>query len=187
MSKMRHCILAVLIAGFLSLASSASATSFVSSDLSIDITIDALQSMDLAGFDIEITYDNSLLNFSGYVLTSELGDIEAGEAEDFSYTDQTFVPGVISLRLSSYLDDTQLADQADDFVLVSLYFWGDEEALADVSVTSLDFSAVNIEGTQISFTLANTAQASAVPVPATISLLSMGLVSLIPFARRHKV
>ena len=150
-----------------------------------DIVIEDLYSMDLSGFDIEMTCDNSRLNFSGYLLTGELGDVDAGDAEDSSYSDSVFVPGTVTLSVTSYLNNASLADQADDFVLATLYSWGDEAALAEESVSALNFTAVNIEGALISFSLANAARVSAVPAPAAISLLALGIVSLIPFARRR--
>lgn len=43
--------------------------------ININIDISGLETDDLATFDFNITYDNTVLNFVDYTLGSELGDI----------------------------------------------------------------------------------------------------------------
>lgn len=183
---LRRAIVAGLVAVFLGVAPSAWAAGFVYGNLSMEIGISEMDSVDLTGFDIEIVYDRSMLDFSGYILTDELGSISDGEALDNSYEDDSFAPGTISLSVVSLLDDQDLASQSDDFVLATLYFWGDQEALSGVSVSSLDISIANVGLDAISFTIETATQSSSVPVPATMFLLGTGLVGLVGVSRCKK-
>ncbi len=188
MFDLRKGILAGLVAVLVGLAPSAWAASFVNGNLSMEITISGMDSVDLSGFDMEITYDSSLLDFSGYVLTDELGSIDDGQAVDNSYGEEdAFTPGTITLSMVSLLDASDLASQSDDFVLATLYFWGDEEAISGVSVSSLDISIANVSLNAISFSIdVETKAAETVPVPSAFSLLALGLMSLSQVGRRRK-
>ncbi len=188
MFDLKKGILTGLVAALLALAPSAWAASFVNGNLSMEITISDMDSVDLSGFDMEIAYDSSLLDFSGYVLTDELGSIDDGQAVDNSYSEEnSFTSGTITLSVVSLLEASELADQLDDFVLVTLYFWGDEEALSTVNVSSLDISIANVSLNAISFSIDVETQANAtVPVPSAFSLLALGLMSLSQAGRRRK-
>ena len=187
MFDLKKSIMAGLVAVFLVAAPSAWAASFVNGNLSMDITVSDMDSVDLNGFDMTVAYDSALLDFSGYVLTDELGSIDAGEASDLSYADgQAFTPGTISLSMVSLLDDADLADQSDDFVLVTLYFWGDEDAISGVDISSLDISITNVGLSSVSFSLGVATQTAGVPVPTTMLLLGTGLAGLVGISRRRK-
>ena len=187
MFDLKKSIMAGLVLVLLGMAPSAWAASFVNGNLSMEISVSEMDSVDLTGFDMVIAYDSSLLDFSGYVLTDELGSIADDEAQDTSYTEEdTFTPGIITLSMVSLLDDDDLKGQSDDFVLATLYFWGDKNAISSVNVNSLDISITNVALNAISFSIDVEAQADPVPVPATMMLLSTGLAGLAGISRRRK-
>ncbi|HHD63186.1 MAG TPA: hypothetical protein ENK96_02220, partial [Desulfobulbaceae bacterium] len=78
----------------------------------VNIFVGGLQpGEDLAGFDIDALFDNSMLDFSGYTLYDGLGDLAAFEAEDWSDGDDGY--GLANLTEVSYLYD--LSAQPDSF------------------------------------------------------------------------
>ncbi|WP_419660787.1 uncharacterized protein Dvar_11940 [Desulfosarcina variabilis str. Montpellier] len=149
---------------------------------SVDITISNLGDFNLASFDLDVTYDSSLLTFSDYTLTEELGsftgpDPISPDAEDWSWGD--YALGTVNLAVVSYLDD--LSSQPDTFTLATLSFSGDESALDAISISYLDLSddfgdpiPVSVNGTHI----------NVVPIPGAIWMALPGLLGIIGVRRR---
>jgi hypothetical protein len=159
---------------------------------SVDITISNLGDFNLGGFDLDLTYDADLLSFTSYTLTDELGTLDDIEASDWSYGngytgDGTYVgDGTTHLSVVSWLDYDLDADffssQANDFVLASIIFSGDDaSALNSISFSYLDLSdeygdmiPVSVDGTNI----------NAVPIPGAIWMALSGLLGIIGVRRR---
>jgi hypothetical protein len=149
---------------------------------SVDITISNLGDFNLAAFDLDVTYDSSLLTFEDYTLTEELGsftgpDPDFPDAEDWSWGDDGL--GTVNLAVFSYLDD--LSSQPDTFSLATLNFSGDESALDAISLSYLDLSddfgdpiPVSVNGTNI----------NVVPIPGAIWMALSGILGIIGVRRR---
>lgn len=154
----------------------------------IGIYISGLENCDLGNFDIDISYDSSMLSVIDYSLTSELGSLDDGDAEDFSLGDDG--SGTLSLCVISYLDD--LSSQSDSFLLAFIIFDDfDGASLSDISIDSYidlgdafgdEITDYTVSGTSI--TVNNSP--SEVPVPSALSLLAFGLVGLIGLAGNRR-
>ena len=162
----------------------------MAANYSVDITISNLGDFNLAAFDLDVTYDATLLTFDGYTLTDELGTLDDSEASDWSlgdgYTgDGTYVgAGTTHLAAISWLDyDADFfSQQSNDFVLASIIFSGDDaSALNSIGLSYFDFSdeygdaiPVSVNGTDI----------NVVPIPGTIWMTLPGLLGIIGIRRR---
>jgi hypothetical protein len=158
-----------------------SASTFnVGDSIDIDIVISEMEFDDLATFDFNINYDDTVLAFDSYALGSELGVVDPSnpwaDAEDWSWGqgylgDGTFVGGgTIHLSEFSWLWD--FSSQPDAFTLSTVSFTG-----INSGISLLSFSNVILGddwGNPLSADL-ETGTVSPVPEPATILLLGFGL------------
>ncbi|GEM_PF-1374193 len=147
-------------------------------ELNMDVYVGGLMpNQDLAGFDITIAQDQPLLlSFQGYQLGPELGDIAAGEAEDWSLGD--LGNGEIQIAEISLLSD--LSSQPDHFSLATLTFNADA-----VGTTMLDFSNsdwTDADGNSIplcgTIPAAIQVEVAPVPAPGAMLLLAAGLAGI---------
>lgn len=152
--------------------------------LQVDINISLEDGVDLAAFDLDLSYDDTLLTFVGYTLTDELGSFDdidgdgwGDEAEDWSWGDDG--AGTVSLTAESYLLD--LSGQSSDFTIATVYFSGDVAALSTVSLTYLDL--VDSYGDSIA---SDAVSVAPVPEPTTMILLGSGIIGLAGMRRRFK-
>lgn len=90
----------------------------IGSTIDIDLVISGMENDDLGYFEFDVNYDDFILDFDSYTLGSGLGDIAAGDADDWSLGD--LGSGTINLIELSYLWD--LSFQADSFTLATLSF-----------------------------------------------------------------
>lgn len=130
----------------------------------IDVSVSGLDTLDLGAFDIDLSFDSSLLQFQGYTLGSELTDPLFGQI-DLSLGEKA--PGLINVAETSALFD--FSAQPDSFTLATLSFTG-----SAVGTSPLDISFVDLRD-DLAAPIANpdlsNAQVSVVPVPATLLLL----------------
>lgn len=169
----------------LSLSFAPSAASIEAGDsMAVDIVISGLENSNLAVFEFNIHYDNTVLASDDYILGGELGDLATGDAVDFSGGD--LGGGIINLYELSWL--ANLPNQPNSFTLATVSFMG-----AGPGNSPLSFSNVILGdelGDPLSADLAtgslNVHAAAAVPEPATILLLAAGLASLAGFRKRLK-
>lgn len=151
----------------------------VGDTVNVDINISGLENVDLATFDLDVTYDEFVLSFNSYTLYDGLGII-SDDAEDWSNGDDGF--GTVNLAEVSYLLD--LSGQSDSFTLATIIFDG----LA-VGNSALEFACVDLGdglGDAIDVDSLGTAgvDVNPVPVPAAVWMLGSGLVGLMGIRRK---
>ncbi|MBU1010504.1 MAG: PEP-CTERM sorting domain-containing protein [Bacteroidetes bacterium] len=148
--------------------------------INVDVLISDMQGAYLGAFDFNVNFDESVLAFDSYSLGSELGDISAGNADDWGFG--YLGSGVLNLSELSWLWD--LSSQPDEFTLATISFLGNGQGtsvlmLSDVILSDdwgYDLQAIS-ESSSINVT-------SSVPEPATILLLSAGFIGLFSAKRR---
>lgn len=139
---------------------------------------DLTESEDLSTFDFNLSYDHSIIEFSSYKLSDELGNLLSGDAMDVSIG---AIPGIVNLANFSFLDD--LSFQSDAFKLATVTFKGIAEGVSEFVLHDALFGDAN--GGAIDFITHN--GAANVPEPSTIMLLSGGLLLLSAVSFRKKV
>ena len=185
-----------------------SQTVVLGDSVDVDIVISGLTADgpdSLGSFDLDATYDPSVLNFSQYGLGSYLGDLGLSEAGDFSLGEYT--PGTINISELSFLD----ADSASGPSYIPPYL--DIIQPSSFTIATLTFDAIGGEGSEslLEFTsgsggnlpelgdaLGNalspviqtsgsiTVTAVPVPEPTTLLLLGLGLIAMAGVYRKKR-
>ncbi|MFP7755019.1 PEP-CTERM sorting domain-containing protein [Thermodesulfobacteriota bacterium B35] len=139
---------------------------------------------DLAGFDLDALFDNTMLSFNSYTLYDNLGDINAGEAEDWSMGDDGY--GAVNLAEVSWLP--AFPSQGNSFMLATLSFSATDAGTSTLSFDYVDFSDPygdpivywgNVPGS-VDIT------AAPVPEPCTMMLFGIGLAGLMGLNHRKE-
>jgi hypothetical protein len=146
----------------------------------------------VGGFDLDISYDSSVIEFLDYELDIFLGDIDLGEAVDFSLGEVT--PGLINLFEVSLLEP----DSATCFFCIPPFL--DDIQPGSFTLATLTFEALSVGNSPLGISINSLADGyglpltvdevgsgsiSPVPEPATILLLASGLTGLGVFGRKR--
>lgn len=156
--------------------------------LQADLTISGVnvvdRSLPLGAWDVNISFDPSILSFTSATFGTNLDVLGLGSTQNVS----SLASGITELYEISLDTAADLASyQATSFTLVTLSF----NAIGiGTSVLGININALtDADGNSLTATVepgsATVTGATAVPEPGTIGLLSLGLIGLIWAGRRH--
>jgi len=159
----------------------------VGSTTTMDLVISGLRDREapsLGVFDLDVGFDSSILNFSGATFGNQLDLFGLGSLQGVIAGVGTVNLFELSFDLADGLDDLQ----AGSFLLATLSF----EALASgSSALSLSINALGdslgdpLEAEVIGGTIRSVGNVSAVPEPASLPLIGIGVLSMIALVMRR--
>ena len=195
------CLIAVL--GFLQLGiASAAVVSFSPSsqfvslgdNASVDLRISGLGDEILTGFDLDVSFDDSILSFQSFTFGTGLDLFGLGSLQ---LVDDS-LPGLVNVYEVSFdLDDELKLFQANDFILGTFNFgtlnYGTSPLNVAVGPLGVALSGELVFDPDLGFEFVSELEMkvqegsiSVVPVPAAIWLFGTGLIGLVGFSKRRK-
>ncbi len=166
----------------------ANQTVVVGNSVTVDVVISGLVAANeiVSAFDLDVTYDSTILTATNVIFGSSLGIFDFFEVfESFELS----TSGVVDFAALSALDDTDLSVQGDSVTLATLSF----DALSD-GMSSLNFvldppndpaPVKDVKGRNAEILLLTVGEGSVdatvapIPEPSTIFLFGSGLVGLV--------
>jgi hypothetical protein len=159
-------------------------TVFLGDSVSVDLVISGFDaSQSLGDYDLNLSFDSSILNLSSVIFGNELGT----SLQDTSNAGT----GTLNLNELSWESATTLEnDQADSFTLATLTFDTLSLGLSKLDISSV-FALGDQYGSWLDFSLASGSievieNLVNVPEPGAVALFSFGLISLTALRRRIK-
>jgi hypothetical protein len=113
--------------------------------IDIQVWVRDLNTDIISGFDIDITFDDSVLTFDESSFGTLLGD-NINSFQSTVLTGNTINVAEVSLLFDSEL---QLLQASSDFMLASLRFWGTAVGLGGASITMTDVVGENFTSLQV--------------------------------------
>lgn len=148
--------------------------------LEVDVIISGLENDDLGTFDFNITYDTSVLDFDSYLLGDGLGDLDAGDAADWSRGD--LGDGKINFSELSFL--WNLDFQSDTFTLATLIFMGSSAGTSALSFSDVILSDGVGSSLSSAYGSGTIGVSEEAPELGTIFLIGSGLIGLARLRRK---
>lgn len=141
--------------------------------LDVEIRIAGLDTDDLGAFDLDLSFDPTVLQYQSYSLGVELADPDPlfSGLGDFS-DDSSAGSGILTLAESSMLVD--LTGQPDAFTLASVSFLAQQPGTSSLTFSRIELydGSLSVNPLQVSSV---TNGSVAVPVPGTLLLMPLGL------------
>jgi hypothetical protein len=145
---------------------------FVGNQFSVDLWVSDLGiNEDVSLFDFDLFYDPSIIEFSTYNLSDNIGSISSGDAIDIGGLTAL---GQLNLSSVSFLADLGL--QSDAFKLATITFKSIAEGFSSLSIGGEKILG-NAIGDPLSFTTQD-GNVNSVPESSTVMLFGFGLISL---------
>ena len=159
----------------------------LSDSVLVDLRISGLGDDILTGFDLDISFDDSILGFQGFTFVTGLGPGTINDVTDSG-------GGIVNVfELSFETDEDLMASQPNDFVLGTFNF----NALS-IGTSALDIIIIGLAGEfvfddllgmEVASELSADTQSgsvSVIPVPAAIWLFGTALIGLVGFSKRRQ-
>jgi hypothetical protein len=145
----------------------------------VDIVISDLGGEIVSAFDLDVTYDPSILSATGV----SFSDLLNGGDPFLSFQDSDIsTPGLVDLAELSLLSDSELgAIQPDSFTLATLSFDASSPGASSLNFIFNSFNDVkgaNAQVLQLDIGAGNVTVAASVPEPGTSLLFGVGLLGL---------
>jgi hypothetical protein len=156
-----------------------SATANLGDLITVSLDVSGLESQNVSVFDLDVLYDNTILEFVSYGLTDNLGIND--DALDLS---GPAIPGVVNLTQMSnlYGDDPFFVSQADAFSLGTMTF---KAVGVGKSELELKLKEIGDEfANPISMSAVN-GSVESVPEPATGALMIAGILGLFTLVKKN--
>lgn len=149
--------------------------------VTISLDVSGLEAQNISVFDLDVLYDNTILEFVSYGLTDNLG-INDIDALDLS---MSATSGVVNIAQTSLLDgdDPFFDTQADAFSLGTLVFKAVSIGKSDLVININDIG--DEFANSISMSAVN-GSVSSVPEPATGALMIAGILGLFTFCKKNR-
>ena len=162
--------------------------------VSVDLVISDLGNEILTGFDLEISFDDSILSFQSFTVGPGPTGLDPSGL-DFGFFSYGFDLGLGTAAVGDVSvdsDATLQATQPDSFVLGTLAFdtlsIGTSALTISYALLAGELDASGLSVTELQADLgAGSIEVSPIPVPAAIWLFGTGLIGLIGFSKRRKV
>ncbi len=155
----------------------------VSTNFSINLILSDLDVQgrdEVGGFDVDVLYDPSQIQFLTWNLGAQLGDVGLSEAWDLSWGDMG--GGVIDVAELSFLaaTDLQTLQTSSSFVLATLDFYCLAYGDSTIEIDSNDvwLGVTNRAGTPLPVTVSGGVTVSQVPAPAPLLLIAAATAAL---------
>lgn len=193
MLKKQFFVCLITVLGFLQLGTaSAALLSFSPSsqsvslgdNVSVDLRISELGDEILTGFDLNISFDDSILGFQSFTFGSGLDLFGLGSIQDVDDS----LPGLVNVFEISFESDDDLKDfQPNDFILGTFNFSALSIGTSALSITAPLFGVALVGELASELDMqVQDGSVSVVPIPAAIWLFGTGLIGLVGFSKRGK-
>ncbi|MCP4767525.1 MAG: hypothetical protein GY875_14765 [Gammaproteobacteria bacterium] len=192
----RFIIVSLTLLGFSIASANAATVSFdpsaqsvgLGGSVDVDLRISGLGADILTSFDLDLSFDATILGYTGFDFGTGLDSFGLGLNEQI---DTDFGGGLVNVfELSIDSDDVLLLSQDDDFVLGTFHFMAIGLGTSGLSVTAHPFAEAlgghhGADGSSIALAFDPEAgSVSVVPVPAAVWLFGTALIGLVGFGKR---